>query len=406
VGSVRRGVGGRAPARARLRALAPAGFDVALALVAAGIALSQSGLVAGAGLPGAALAVMYTLLLLHTLPIALRRRFPLPVLAVSLAAGIAFVALGFPLVMLGPAILVPVYTVAAHCERRVSLAGAAAVLASVFLAEVLRPGQVGDPSTVVAVALVLGVAWLLGDSSRRRQAAVAAAEERAVQLEQAREELAGRAVAAERLRIARELHDVVAHSMSVIAVQSGTGRLVIDSQPDEARRALEAIETTSRAALHEMRQLLDVLRQEDEAGGGLAPVPGLADLDPLVAQVVESGVAVEVRIEGARTGVPAGVDVSAYRIVQEALTNVIKHAGPAKATVVVRYGDGEVAVEVTDDGRGAAPAATRSGAGGAGLGTIGMRERAAVHGGDLEAGPRAGGGYRVAARLPYQAAGP
>jgi signal transduction histidine kinase len=135
-------------------------------------------------------------------------------------------------------------------------------------------------------------------------------------------------------------------------------------------------------------------------------VPGLADLDPLVAQVVESGVAVEVRVEGTRTGVPAGVDVSAYRIVQEALTNVIKHAGPAKATVVVRYGDGEVAVEVTDDGRGAAPAATRSGAGGAGLGTIGMRERAAVHGGDLEAGPRAGGGYRVAARLPYQAAGP
>jgi len=392
------------PGHARLRALGPPAFDAALALVAAGVGLSLTVPLVAEPVPGEVAAALYALVLLHTLPIAFRRRYPLPVLVVGLATAAGVVALGVPLIVLGPAILVPVYTVAARCDRRVSLAGAVAVEAGAVLAELLRPRTLGDPTTLLTLAFVLGVVWLLGDSSRRRQAAVAAAEERAVQLELAREELAGRAVAAERLRIARELHDVVAHSMSVIAVQSGTGRLVIDDQPDEARRALEAIEVTSRAALHEMRQLLEVLRQEGEAAGGLAPVPGLADIDPLVAQVVESGVAVEVRVEGARSGVPAGVDLSAYRIVQEALTNVMKHAGPAKATVVVRYGDGEVAVEVTDDGRGVAPAVARSG--GTGLGTIGMRERAAVHGGDLEAGPRAGGGYRVAARLPFGAAGP
>ncbi|HEV8648870.1 MAG TPA: sensor histidine kinase [Actinomycetes bacterium] len=394
----------RGAGRARLRALKPPAFDAALALAAAGLGLSLAAPLAARPVPKAAAVALYVLVLLHTLPLALRRRFPLAVLLVGLITAAGVVALGFLLLALGPTILVSVYTVASRCDRRVSLAGAAAVEAGAILVELLRPGLFGDAATLVTLAVVLGVVWLLGDSSRRRQAAVAAAEERAVQLERAREELASRAVAAERLRIARELHDVVAHSMSVIAVQSGTGRLVIDTQPDEARRALEAIEDTSRAALQEMRQLLEVLRQEDDSGGGLAPVPGLADLDPLVAQVVESGVAVEVRVEGTRSGVPAGVDLSAYRIVQEALTNVMKHAGPAKATVVVRYGDGEVALEVTDDGLGAAPVATGSGR--TGLGTIGMRERAAVHGGDLEAGPRAGGGYRVAARLPFRGTGP
>ncbi len=391
----------RASRHGWLRPLGPSAFDAALAVVAAGIGLallaSMAGAVAHAGAAGTAVAA-YVLVLLHTLPLALRRRRPLLVLWSGLATGLAVAAIGFPLVVLGPAILVPIYTVAARCGRRVSLAGVAAVEAAALLAELLHPGVVGDRSTLATLALVSGTVWLLGDSARRREAAAATAEERAVALQRAREELADRAVAAERLRIARELHDVVAHSMSVIAVQSGTGRLVIDARPDEARRALEAIEVTSRAALAEMRQLLGVLRQDGDAGV-LVPLPGLGDLDALVAQVVGSGLAVEVRVEGTRSGVPAGVDLSAYRIVQEALTNVLKHAGPATATVVVRYGDGEVAVEVTDDGRPAAPVPARQDL--TRHGTVGMRERAALYGGRLEAGPTTGGGWRVAARLPF-----
>jgi signal transduction histidine kinase len=215
--------------------------------------------------------------------------------------------------------------------------------------------------------------------------------------------LAGRAVAEERLRIARELHDVVAHSISVIAVQSGVGVHVADGQPAEARKALAAIQATSRTALDELRRLLGVLRQDDEPRGGLAPTPGLADLDALLGQVVGAGLAVRLRVEGTRPAVPGGVDLCAYRIIQEALTNVVKHAGPAQAQVRVCYGDREVSVEVTDDGRGvAAPAGT--GRAGAGHGLVGMRERVALFGGDLKVGPRPGGGFRVAARLPFQQA--
>ena len=192
--------------------------------------------------------------------------------------------------------------------------------------------------------------------------------------------------------------------MSVIAVQSGVGAHVAATQPEEARKALAAIETISRAALEELRRLLGVLRQDDgdEPQGSLAPVPGLADLDTLLAQVAKAGLAVKLRVEGTRPELPAGVDLSAYRIVQEALTNVVKHAGPARAQVVVCYGDQEVAVEVTDNGKGVAPAGDGRTAK-VGHGIIGMRERVALFGGDLEAGPRPGGGFRVAARLPFTA---
>ena len=164
--------------------------------------------------------------------------------------------------------------------------------------------------------------------------------------------MADRAVTEERLRIARELHDVVAHTMSVVAVHAGTGRMVADDDPAAARQALATIETTTRSALVEMRRMLGVLRGSDgEQPGTLAPAPGLGDLDALVADVVRSGVTVEVRVEGDRADVPAGVDLAAYRIVQEALTNVIKHAGRVRATVAVRYTDDAVTVEVDDEGR-------------------------------------------------------
>jgi signal transduction histidine kinase len=187
--------------------------------------------------------------------------------------------------------------------------------------------------------------------------------------------------------------------MSVIAVQSGVGAHVATTQPKEARRALAAIEATSRAALTELRRLLGVLRQEDEPHGDLAPMPGLADLEGLLAEVAKAGLAVKLQVKGTRPPLPAGVDLSAYRIVQEALTNVVKHAGPAHAQVVVGYGDQEVTVEIIDDGRGAVTSIT-DGRAGTGNGLIGMRERVAAFGGDLEVGPRPHGGFRVAARLP------
>ena len=217
-------------------------------------------------------------------------------------------------------------------------------------------------------------------------------------LEREREERAGRAVAEERLRIARELHDVLAHTMSVVAVQAGTGRLVGTNHPGEAIKALTAVEETARSAMNEMRQILTVLRADGDTGASVTPTPGLDDLADLVAQVAEAGVAVDVRVEGEPRPVPTGVGLAAYRIAQEALTNVIKHAGPARASVVVRYTDHDVTVEVSDDGH-----ATASPAGAGGHGLVGMRERAAVHGGELIAGPAPNGGFRVSARLPLGA---
>jgi signal transduction histidine kinase len=302
--------------------------------------------------------------------------------------------------MLWVAIPVAVYSVAVYGDRWVSLAGL--VVAEVGLvANQLTPGRFQAP-TVVGNALFIGAAWLLGHFIGVRRLYVLQLEERTAELEQAREELARRAVVEERLRLARELHDVVAHAMSVIAVQSGVGAHVADTQPKEARRSLAAIEATSRAALEELRRLLGVLRQADEPQGDLAPVPGLADLDVLLAEVTKAGLAVKLQVNGTRPPLPAGVDLSAYRIVQEALTNVVKHAGSARAQVVVGYGYQDVTVEVIDDGRGAVTSVS-DGRVGTGHGLIGMRERVQAFGGDLEAGPRPGGGFRVAARLPLAA---
>jgi signal transduction histidine kinase len=337
--------------------------------------------------------------LLHTLPLAARRRFPGAVLGITVASGLAVAALGLPPVVLGLAILVAVYSVAAYGDRWTSLAGlAAAELGSAAIQ--LTPGRVQTP-TVISNGLVIGAAWLLGHFVGIRRAYTARLE-RTAALERARAESARRAVIEERLRLARELHDVVAHSISVIAVQSGVGAHVANTQPEEAAKALAAIEATSRAALTELRRLLGVLREEGEPQGSLAPVPGLADLDALVAEVAKVGVGVRVRVEGTPSQLPVGVDLSAYRIVQEALTNVVKHAGTARAQVTIGYRDHEVMVEVSDDGQGVIPP-TDNGQARVGHGLIGMRERVAAFGGDLEVGPRPGGGFRVAARLPLTA---
>jgi signal transduction histidine kinase len=381
-------------ARRRLAAAGPWVFDGLLAVAAAGFGVAALApvLPLSPGQPHAGAA--YALLLAHSLPIALRRRFPVQVLGCGLATGLAFASLRLNLVPLGLGILIYVYSVAALRPRRVSLAGLAATEAMLVLVFLVRPRALGDRSTLLVDGVMVAAAWLLGDGTRRRQEAVATARERAAELERAREELARRAVVEERLRIARELHDVVAHSMSIIAVQSGVGAHVLDSQPEEARKALAAVEATSRQALAEMRRLLGVLRQEAEPSGSLAPSPGLAEVDALAADVARAGARVEVRIEGTRPELPLGLDLSAYRIVQEALTNVVRHAGPATARVRIRYAPDIVDIEVVDDGRG-------TGTGRAdGHGIAGMRERAALYGGSLDVGPLPGGGFRVAARLP------
>src|SRR5918993_4031624 len=378
-------------------------FDSALALVAAGLATALLvplvvSVPVARGVPVGMLALGYVLVLLHTLPLAVRRRFPGTVLALSVASGLAFAALFLPPFFLGPAILVAVYSVAAYGDRWVSLAGL--VVAELGLAAVWFTPAMLERSTFLLFMGFIAVAWVLGHFVGDRQLYAAQLEERTAELERAREELARQAVTEERLRLARELHDVVAHAMSVIAVQSGVGAHVAASRPEEVGKALAAIKATSRGALEELRRLLGVLRQDNEPQASLTPVPGLANLDSLLAEVGKAGLAVRLRVEGTPAPLPAGVDLSAYRIVQEALTNVVKHAGPARAQVVVGYRDQDVRVEVTDDGRGVT-APTSNGRARVGHGLIGMRERVQVFGGDLEVGPGPVGGFRVAARLPF-----
>ncbi len=247
-------------------------------------------------------------------------------------------------------------------------------------------GGVGD---YVFSALIFGASWLAGLALNRRLAQTAALEESA----RRREEEAQRAVEEERSRIARELHDVVAHSVSVMTVQASAVRRLLKPEQEREREALTVVEETGRQALTEMRRLIGIMRTAGESAA-LAPQPGMKTLDRLVEQMREAGMPVELTVQGEPFDLPPGIDLSAYRIVQEALTNALKHAGPARAWVAVRYGDGEVEVDVENDGR-----SNGDGESG-GLGLVGMRERVAMCGGELRAGPREGGGYRISATLP------
>ena len=334
-----------------------------------------------------------------SVPVAWRRRFPLAVLAVTELVVLVELALGFDRVGeaggVAPGVIVALYTVATSCPWPVSAWAAAVVVVlntAVLLALRLfaEGAQTQDP---VPALLLLGGSWLVGDNVRTRRAYTAELEERAARLEREREEKAVRAVAEERARISRELHDVVAHHVSVIAVQAGAA--AEEATTDPAREALGHIQQTSRQVLAELRSMLEVL-SSDEAGPGLAPQPSLGEVDELVDQSRPAGLPVELVIAGERRELPAIVDLAAYRIVQEALTNIRTHAGPAHARVELRYTDDALALEVTDDGH----AAGQAGNGGGGRGLVGMRERVALVGGRLEAGPRPGGGFRVAAVLP------
>jgi signal transduction histidine kinase len=240
---------------------------------------------------------------------------------------------------------------------------------------------------------VSGTHRVLGDNLRTRRAYMRELEEKAERLEREGESNIRRAAAEEQARISRELHDVIAHNVSVMTIQAAAARDVFDADPGRAREALGSIESTGRAALTELRRLLSSVR--DGARPELAPQPGLAALDDLASQVRRTGLAVEINVQGERPSLPAALDLSAYRIVQEALTNTLKHADAQHAWVDIRYTPSQVDVSVRDDGVGSAPNGSSSG-----RGLVGMRERVELFGGHLDAGPRAGGGYAVSACLP------
>ena len=342
--------------------------------------------------------VLSVLLLLVTLPLAVRRRTPATTLltaagALVVAAFLVSHSHGVP-VEVFLVLLLAFYSVGAHCDdRRSALVGTVA-LAAIAAADLARPGTFSASGTRPGAWLAFAIAWLVGRDLRRRRQRVVELEDRAARLEREREEQAQLAVAEERGRIARELHDVIAHGVSVIVVQAQAGPHLI-GDPQRAIGVFRAIESSGRDALVELRRLLGILRSGDEQLA-IGPQPGLGSLRSLVEQVRASGLPVELRIEGEPVHLPAGIDLSAYRIVQEALTNVVKHAGDAAAEVVIRYRARALELDVFDDGCGRT--ASRNGSG---HGLIGMRERVALYGGTLEAGTRDGGGYGIRARLPF-----
>jgi signal transduction histidine kinase len=372
----------------------PPFVDVALA---AGIAVIQIAgtAFAGAHQPdrgtfdlGAAL-----LLLAGPASLVMRRRYPVAVYGIAFSTTLAYVALGYPRGPIFFALIVAFLTVVVAGHRVVGWSG----LAVGYVAFLFADGEA--PGWIPAVGLA---AWLLvlagaGEGIRIRR-------DRAADAARTREEEVRRRASEERLRIARELHDVLAHNISLINVQAGVALHLIEEQPQQARTALTAIKAASKDALGELRSVLDVLRvtgpggrsiSEVDEGAPRAPTAGLEDLDRLVSGAAAAGIDVRLVTEGTPRALPPSVDLAAFRIVQEALTNVTRHAGPAKATISLTYGDGGLTVSVEDDGRGV------SGNGsGSGNGIRGMKERASALGGELEAGARPGGGFRVRASLP------
>jgi signal transduction histidine kinase len=341
-------------------------------------------------------------------PVAIRRRVPLVALVISSIGILIHILIGWPEGGLPLAVLFLVYTVGACSPLRTAFAGLAVLVVTIVVLGLTdSPGL--DAVGVLSILAQFIAVWAIGVALRSRRMATDSKVREAVERAEAERQGAARVLAEERLRIAQELHDVVAHSMSVIAVQAGVGAHVIDTRPDQARAALEAISSTSRGTLHELRQLLGVLRGTD-GGWSNAPAHGLSDLPRLVDDVRVAGVPVTLHLEGdvdwEAECVQPGVELSAYRVVQEALTNVIKHAGtPSRVDVRVNHLPGTLVVEVIDDGRGLAArranGTSAESADGAGHGLVGMRERVELWGGELSVGPGPGGGYRVKALLPY-----
>jgi signal transduction histidine kinase len=343
-------------------------------------------------------ALAYALMVVAGGALALRRRFPVAVLAAVTIALVVYGARDYPGGPVYVAVYAAIYTVASMMERRRSFPLAVAAIVALSIPGFF--GGAGSDLGWIHLAYVgfAAAAVFAGDAVRNRRAYLAGLEERARYLEETRDEEARRRVVEERLRIARDLHDVVAHSIASINVQAGVAVHVIDRNPEQARNALLAIKQTSKEALTELRATLGLLRQGGESLPR-TPAASLVQLDSLVATAARAGLPVEVSVRGEARPLSPAVEAAAYRIVQESLTNVVRHADAAGATVSVAYGPESLEIEVLDDGTGA------SGVDGSeGHGITGMRERAAAVGGRVDAGPRPEGGFRVWARLPHEAA--
>jgi signal transduction histidine kinase len=338
--------------------------------------------------------------LLSTLPFAVRRSMPFASF-VAVQAGLYFltqVASGFDNDSMSflVAFVLALFSIGRHASGQEALWGVLGVLVVMIRFAVSEGGDLGDYAFVIAF---VGGPWAAGITMRLRREREAVLHARNEQLRAEQEEATRRAVTAERATIARELHDVVSHAISVTVLQARGARRQLGTDEESVRRALDAIEQTNTSALSDMRRLLAVLRDTDtveDAGDGHAPAPSLEHLPTLLDQVRESGVPVDLEVVGSPVAVPPGVDLSAYRIVQEALTNVIKHAGEARARVRLGYTPDALTVSIADDGRTAAEVGA-----GTGHGLVGIHERVSVVGGEVTAGPRDGGGFEVSARLPY-----
>lgn len=318
---------------------------------------------------------------IHGAALLARRVRPLATLGLLLTTAIVYaVILRFPAYMLGPAILIAVYTAAARCERQRSVP--ALIVVELTLALLLTTGTAFPGyGSLVQFAVLIAAGWFLGDLVRR--------------LAEAREELARRAVSEERLRIARELHDVVAHSMTVVALHAGSGRLSARQDPEAAQKALETIERSSREALADMRRLVGVLREGEEAG--TEPMPGIDDIDRLAEEIHGAGVVVEVTRSGPLERIPAGLGLAVFRIAQEALTNVVRHSGSDRAWLTLALAGDELVLQVRN-GPPTRSIVLRDAGGGHGI--SGMKERVSLYGGSYLGSELPDGGYQVEARFP------
>jgi signal transduction histidine kinase len=381
----------------RLREVPPVLQDLVIVAV---LSTLQLALLAPTG-PHPAIAVVVAA---EPLPLLLRRTHPTIAIALLAAIDVALMQAGASATAIGPSLVVAAYSAGAHQPRRRAVGSLVLALLGLLAAGALPPASQAL-ADVVGVVVVTTVAWWIGSSLRERRYYAAELEQRTQALAVARLELAERAVAAERLRLARELHDVVAHSLAIIALHSSVGAHNAAAHPDDAVAALNAINTATRSALGELRAMLAVLRDSDgEAASDTAPLPSLADLPALVDQAVGAGVAVRVSVDGDVDAIPRAVSLSAYRVVQEALTNVVKHAGPVDASVMIGAVPGRVAIAVTNGPPrgvpGPSPPEDRPVRPGAGL--AGMRERVAAFAGTLDAHPTAEGGWAVHATLMFE----
>ena len=335
-------------------------------------------------------------------PLTWRRRWPRAVVAVVALASFAQWLAGIQFMWANLAVLVGVYTLAADCAFRWGVGGALVAEVGAAL-EVEQQWQgvtwARQRNAFLGFSVVICGVWILGIYISTRRAYLRGLEEKAARLERERDTQVQMAMAAERARIARELHDVVAHNVSVIVVQADGAGCAIDADPERAKRALETISATGRQALTEMRRLLGVLREEDgRVVEPFTPQPGLGQLTDLIEHVRGSGLALELSVEGTPNALSTGLELAVFRIVQEALTNTLKHGGSgATARVRLYYGETLIEVGVEDDGLGAAAASD-----GLGHGLVGMRERVAMYGGSVQAGPLPGGGFRVTATFPLR----